>query len=58
MFSMVLLSHSIVNMQCKYQQADTKRIRTTTEIILIGIFMDVKLQRGLNCGQSSGLQPS
>ena len=57
MFSLVLLSHSIVNMQCKYQQADAKRTRRQ-QIILIGIFMDVKLQRGSNCGQSSGLQPS
>ena len=33
-FSMVLLSHSIVDMQCKYQQADTKRTRTITELII------------------------
>ena len=32
-FSMVLLSHSITDMQSKYQQADTKRTRTITEII-------------------------
>ena len=41
---MVLLSHSIVDMQCKYQQADTKRTRTITEVIWY--FINVKLQPG------------